>query len=108
MDESERAFHYAVPHIAKVGAGGADNGSDSLHMLDGLTVEVAQVPHHWTASSDEMVASDMILTANRYKPYSLTMLPHESPNDIVEQLRELEDEIQDRLRELQQLLEGPP
>lgn len=58
----------------------------------------------FSVPSDEIAANDYDLSLNRYKEIEYEEIEHRDPRDIITELHKLEDEIQQGLRDLEDML----
>lgn len=64
-------------------------------------------PHSWMATIEQIRANDdYSLTASRYCPYQAEAIEYEKPDELIEQVIELEGQIQSGLKDLLSMVRG--
>jgi len=82
----------------------ADPTNDNLKDLSSAYKKKAAGPYSWFAERSEIVAENYNLTASRYKPVSDEVVIHRDPKKIIEEVINLEKEITEGLKKLNEEL----
>lgn len=106
MDGETRSEHYLQPRFVEGVTETADGEAMLLTQLDGFDTKLLDKAHDWSAVTDEVADNDLNLAAGRYKPFTLDVVDHDPPAQIIAELQTLETRIQEGLDKLLAMVEG--
>lgn len=107
QSEDTRREKYLQPQfVKKIESDGQGDELEVIELSDFKTLSL-EAPKEWIAESEEFSEKDNNLSAGRYKPFKVGVTKKdETPQKLLNELKELEDKIQAGLGNLFTLLEG--
>ncbi|WP_414569419.1 N-6 DNA methylase [Nostoc sp. CCY 9925] len=78
----------------------------TVDIFEGVETEELTEPKNWSASKKDLYENDHSLSAEHYKPLTLTTEKYAPPAEIISELQELENIIQSKLDSLLSMIEA--